>query len=70
MKFKFDHDLHIHSHLSLCSNEPTQIVENLLKYAEETGLNKICITNHFWDESVPGASDWYKLQNFDHIEAL
>lgn len=67
MKFKFDHDLHIHSHLSLCSNEPTQTVENLLKYAEETGLNKICITNHFWDESVPGASDWYKLQNFDHI---
>ena len=67
MKFKFDHDLHIHSHLSLCSNEPTQTTSNLLKYAEETGLNKICITNHFWDESVPGASDWYKIQNFDHI---
>lgn len=67
MKFKFDHDLHIHSHLSLCSNEPTQTPENLLKYAEEAGLKKICITNHFWDETVSGASDWYKKQNFEHI---
>lgn len=67
MKFKFDHDLHIHTHLSLCSNEPTQTTDNLLKYAEDTGLKKICFTDHFWDETVPGASDWYKIQNFEHI---
>ncbi|MBE6891969.1 MAG: hypothetical protein E7481_08100 [Ruminococcaceae bacterium] len=74
MKFKFDHDLHIHSYLSLCSKEPTQTTANLLKYAEETGLKKLCITDHFWDEdvqfsdeSVPSVYDFYKIQNFEYI---
>ena len=67
MKFIIDHDYHIHSHLSLCSNDPEQNVENIIKSAKERGLKKICITDHFWDEKVPGASDWYKIQNFDHI---
>ena len=24
MKFTYDHDLHIHSHISACSNDPEQ----------------------------------------------
>lgn len=71
MKYIIDNDLHIHSKLSLCSGDPEQTTENILKYAEENGLKKICLTDHFWDENVPGASDWYKKQDFKHItEAL
>ena len=26
--------------------------------AEENGLRTICLTDHFWDETVDGASNW------------
>lgn len=67
MKFKIDHDLHIHSQLSSCSGHPEQTADAMLSYARLNGLRHICITDHFWDERVPGASDWYRPQNLSHI---
>jgi len=67
MRFTFDHDYHIHSQLSLCSNHPEQTTENILKYAENAGLTEICLTDHYWDSRVPGASDWYAKQDYAHI---
>jgi len=67
MKYVIDHDLHIHSQLSLCSGHPEQTTARILKYAKEMGFKKICLTDHFWDDRVDGASDWYKAQNFAHI---
>ena len=69
MKYIFDNDLHIHSKLSLCSNDPEQSCERILQYAKDNNLKTICITDHFWDEDVPGASDWYAKQNYKHISA-
>ena len=68
MKFIIDHDLHIHSKLSLCSNHPEQTPSAILEYAQRLGLRHICLTDHYWDDAVPGASDWYKAQNYAHIE--
>ena len=71
MKFRIDHDLHIHSQLSSCSNHPQQTTANILAYAESNGLKHICLTDHFWDSDVPGASFWYKPQDYAHLsEAL
>lgn len=70
MKYKFDHDLHIHTGLSSCSSDPEQSAERLLAYAKENKLSTICVTDHFWDESVPGASDWYAPQNYEHIKKI
>jgi len=67
MKYIVDNDLHIHSHLSLCSNDPEQSNERILRYAVDNGLKTICLTDHFWDEKVEGASDWYAQQNYAHI---
>ena len=67
MKFAFDHDYHIHSGLSLCSDDAEQTPDRILRYAQENGLKKICITDHFWDGAVPGASDWYKKQDLSHV---
>ena len=67
VKYVIDHDMHLHSQLSLCSGHPEQTTENILRYAKELGLKKICLTDHFWDERIDGASDWYKPQNFEHI---
>lgn len=65
--FALDHDLHIHSFLSQCSSDPEQNPEFLLRYAREEGLKTLCLTDHFWDESVPGASQWYAGQGYSRI---
>ena len=67
MKYRIDHDLHLHSRLSSCSGDPTQTPEAILRYAEQNHLSTICLTDHYWDSAVPGASKWYMPQNFDHI---
>lgn len=68
MKFKVDHDLHIHSQISLCSNDPEQTTARILKYAEDNGLKTICLADHFWDETLEGASAWYAKQGYAHIQ--
>ena len=67
MRYIFDNDLHIHSQLSSCSNDPEQTTERILQYAKENGVTTLCLTDHFWDSAVPGASSWYSTQDYDHI---
>lgn len=67
MRYKLDHDLHIHSNISACSSDENQTPERILKYAEENGFTKICLTDHFWDERVEGPNGWYQPQNYEHI---
>ena len=69
-KFVIDHDLHLHSQLSLCSNDPEQTAEALLAYGVCEGLTDICVTDHYWDENVPGASGWYAAQNYAHVAPI
>lgn len=69
MRYVVDHDFHIHSEISLCSGDSEQTPEDILAYAEENGLKTVCLTDHFWDESVPVINDfdYYKTQNFPYI---
>lgn len=69
MRYKVDHDYHIHSKISLCSGDPEQTNERILAYAESNGLKRICLTDHFWDEAVKSESiiDFYSVQNYGHI---
>lgn len=69
MKFQVDHDYHIHSQLSICSNNPEQTPARLLQYAKDNNLHRICVTDHFWDETVPGAENYgfYREQPYDRI---
>lgn len=67
MRYCFDNDLHIHSQLSRCSKDPEQTPEAILQYAIDNGLKTICLTDHYWDENVPGPSDWYGKQDYTHI---
>ena len=69
MRYKADHDYHIHSQLSSCSNNPKQTPEAILQYAVNNKFRKICLTDHFWGETIPGASSWYVPQNFKHISS-
>ena len=67
MKFKIDHDYHIHSLLSTCSRDENQTAERMIQHARDNHLDKICITDHYWDSEVPGASSWYMPQDFSHV---
>lgn len=67
MRYIFDNDLHIHSQLSLCSDDNEQTPEAILQYAIDNGLKTICLTDHYWDENVPDPSSWYARQGYDHI---
>ena len=68
MRFQLDHDYHIHSQLSLCSNDPAQNTDNILKIAEKLGLRQIVLADHYWDERVRRKIiDFYETQNFAHI---
>lgn len=69
MRYIVDNDLHIHSKISACSGVPEQTPERILQYAEETGLKTICVTDHFWDSDVDGASEWYAPQDYNRIVA-
>ena len=66
-QFVWNQDLHLHSYLSACSRDPGQTPEFILQYAKENGITTLCLTDHYWDSAVPGASNWYAPQNFDHI---
>ncbi len=63
MKFALDHDYHIHSHLSLCSNDPEETAERILAYGTENGFKRLCLTDHYWDENVPGMEEFFFYHN-------
>ena len=75
MKFKVDHDYHLHTYLSVCSNDPAQTPQKILDYAKENGYKNICLTDHYWDElveklSTGWGSNFYQTQNFAHISNI
>ena len=70
MKFAVDHDFHIHSFLSLCSEDEGQTPEAILAYAKKNGLKKICLTDHMWDDSICSftGDHFYAYQNIPHVK--
>ena len=43
--------------------------ENILKYAIDNCFTDICITDHFWDEKVPGATPYLADENLASLKA-
>ncbi|MCR5782891.1 MAG: hypothetical protein K6G90_09185 [Clostridia bacterium] len=65
MKYTIDHDLHIHTKLSSCSQDPRQTTEKILGYALNNGLKTICVTDHYWDETIPvGFIGWHAFRGY------
>ncbi len=59
---RITHDIHTHSTLSHCCYDPAASIANMVRRAAELGHKIFGISNHLWDEKVPGASKWYKNQ--------
>lgn len=56
------HDIHNHTTLSRCCYDPLATAGAFVRRAAELGHSVFGISNHLWDEKVPGASGWYKNQ--------
>ena len=67
MKYVIDHDLHCHTHLSLCSADPQMNPATILEHAQKLHYTRQAITDHYWDEALPMDVDWYQIQNTHHI---
>ena len=77
MKFIIDHDLHIHSHLSLCSHDDAQTPARILEYAKDNpvmaqwlkkgmGGNPLDATL-FWQFVVPAIQDVRKAAGCEYV---
>jgi len=65
-----DHDVHCHTLLSSCCNDERMTPPNIIAMAAQAGLSTIGFADHFWDSSIPGASPWYKGQDWAHVSKL
>ena len=46
MRYQLDHDLHLHSQLSLCSDDPAQTPEHLLRYPLKNRIANNSLTHN------------------------
>lgn len=60
------HDIHTHTLYSLCCYDPEATVQAYVRRAAELGHTVFGISNHLWDEKVPGANDWYQKQMINY----
>lgn len=70
MRYQIDNDLHVHTHLSVCSQDEGQTPAAILQHEKARGIKRICIADHYWDAAVPCDTKvnwWYEKQNYDHI---
>lgn len=65
-----DHDLHVHTALSACCKDPENVPGKIIARAAEVGLKTIGFSDHMWDSAIPGASDWYRPQDFAHLSQI
>ena len=62
-----DHDIHTHTHLSLCCHE-AGIADTYIKDAEKRGLRILGFSDHMWDNKINyPLTDFYKAQDYEHI---
>lgn len=66
--FPIDHDLHVHTRLSVCSQNPEMTPANLLAFARANGYTALCLTDHLWDEGVPDPNGFYAVQGIEHVK--
>ena len=70
MRYAADNDLHIHTYISMCSGDPEQDPQKILDYARENGFCDICVTDHFWDAKVPGATPYLEKENIETLKSI
>ncbi len=63
------HDFHFHTFYSNDADK-TANIENYVKIAKEIGYKKLGVTEHFWDDKIEGAFDFYKPLTYAHVSQV
>lgn len=63
------HDFHFHTFYSNDADK-TANIENYVKLAKEMGYNKLGVAEHFWDDKIEGAFDFYKPLTYAHVSQV
>jgi histidinol phosphatase-like PHP family hydrolase len=66
----FDHDLHIHTHLSACCPDKEQRPAQILAQALRLGRGLIGFSDHIWTNPAAHPSDFYRSQDARQIVRL
>lgn len=70
MRYKADHDFHVHSTVSLCCHDEKQTPDTIFEYAKNNGFSKVCLTNHFWDETVKSEAQWHPSHTYEPLKSV
>ncbi len=70
MKYVINHDFHIHSTVSRCCRDPLQTPERIMQYARENNFDRICLTNHFWDEKIKSEAEWIDEHGYSYLTSV
>ncbi len=70
MRYITDHDFHIHSTVSRCCKDENQTPERILRYAKKNSFKQICLTNHFWDETVKSEAEWIEEHTYKYLTSV
>lgn len=62
MNLHITHDIHTHNVFSACCSDRAASTKAYLEKEAALGMTVFGLSNHLWDERVPGASYWYKNQ--------
>lgn len=63
---KVARDMHTHTNLSACA-DPATTLALLAEAAVNLEIETLGVSNHLWDNKVPGASEWYAPQDAEHV---
>ena len=68
---KIQHDVHMHTYLSRCSNDPDFLPPAIIKRSKANGIKVLGFTDHFWDKLMPGGdNNVYRNQDYDHVTEI
>jgi len=68
---KIQHDVHMHTYLSRCSNDPEFLPPAIIEKSKANGIKVLAFTDHFWDKTMPGGdNNVYRHQDFVHIQKI
>lgn len=68
---KIQHDVHMHTVLSRCSNDNKFLPPAIIERSKKNGIKLLGFTDHMWDKSMPGGNnEIYEHQDYDHVKKI
>jgi histidinol phosphatase-like PHP family hydrolase len=68
---KTNHDVHMHTSLSLCAKEKSLLLEGITEKAKPNSLGLPGFSDHIWDKTITGGDDaFYVAQGNEHVSLI